>query len=110
MQIRLAKLWRETGLLMGSPLKDEFARVTIGVAGEDLAQDAVRIDVTNTIEIKRESRRPRPLLRLKELAQFVRTAVTCKRGVPDMDLASLELGAIWQNPLAPTHLRGPAAG
>ena len=95
---------------MGSPLKDEFARVTIGVAGEDLAQDAVRIDVTNTIEIKRESPRPRPLLRLKELAQFARTAVTCQRGVSDMDVASLELGAIWQNPLAPTHLRGSRCG
>jgi hypothetical protein len=76
MQIRVAKLWRETGLLMGSHLKDEFAGVTIGVAGEYLTQDAVRMDVTNTIEIKRESRRPRPLLRLKELTQFPCTAVT----------------------------------
>jgi hypothetical protein len=65
------------------------------------------MDVTKAVEIKRKRRSPSLLLRLKELTQFVRTAATRQRGIPDMDLASLEVGAISQDPFAPTHLRVP---
>ena len=65
------------------------------------------MDVTKAVEIKRKRGSPSLLFRFKELAQFVRTAATRQRGIPDMDLASLEVDAILQDPFAPTHLRGP---
>jgi hypothetical protein len=89
-QIRvLALLTHKTRLLMPTPLKNETARFTIRVAGEDLTQDAVRMDIANAIEIECESRRATPLFRFKELAQFARIALIRKGRVPDMDLAVL---------------------
>ena len=98
MQMGFAELWHEMGLLIGSPAKGEFAGVTIGVTGEDLTQDTMRMDVTKAVEIKRKRSSPSLLLGLKELTQFVGTAATRQRGIPDMDLASLQVGAIFARP------------
>ena len=64
------------------------------------------MNIETAIEIKRKSRGASPLLRLKQLAQFVRIAVIGQKRIPDMDLAFLKAGAIRKDPrcgIAPTH-------
>ena len=78
---------------MPTPLKSQTAGFSPRVAGEDLTQETVRMDVAIAIEIGCERRRASPLFRLEELAQFGGVALIRQRRAPDMDLAVLEARA-----------------
>ena len=112
MQIGVVLVLRQTGLLIATPFEDEFAGFATRVTGQNLTQDAVRMEVENAIGIKRESRRAGPLLRLKAFAQFACIAMIGQGRAPDMDLAVFEAGAIGRDvrDLALNHIRRPDAG
>lgn len=106
MQIRIVPFPHEVGLTMAAPRKNEPAGVTTRIAGEDLTQDAVRMDIVNAIEIRCESGRPSAFFRRKELAECACVAPFRQKSIPDVDFSILEGGAMTQDLLAPRSRRG----
>ena len=105
MQIRFVPFLHQARLLMATPRKNEPTGFATHIAGEDLTEDAVRMDIANAIEIKCESSRASPFFRLKELDEFACITLSRQTSMPDVDFAILELGAITQDLLAPRSPR-----